>query len=164
MAHLLLKLLLRNCQAMKGPATGPMDLDNETTHLLDEMSIQAVGTTTSSGLAVEERGPLMADLPSQAIETCSTAPVPIQAGRTKAEGPTKTRRGSAGLNMPGPSTSGQRTVPETIQEEPDVSPETSKADRDTVFPDKGLEGALFGEIGSRNDWERQSCVTRRSGG
>ncbi|KAL3443376.1 hypothetical protein BJX65DRAFT_311877 [Aspergillus insuetus] len=112
------------------PTTGPMDLDNETTHLLDEMSIQPVAT--ASGPAVDE-GLLPTDLPSQAVETCSTAPVPIKTDQ------------SAGPSKPGPSTSRRRIIPETIQEEPDVSPETSKADRDTVFPDKGLEGALFGE-------------------
>jgi hypothetical protein len=76
----------------------------------------------------DDQTPLLDEMSSQALETCSTAPVNIQAGRSK----------------PGPSISGRRIIPETIQEEPDVSPKPSKADRDTVFPDKGLEGALIG--------------------
>ncbi|KAJ0418781.1 hypothetical protein BJY00DRAFT_314692 [Aspergillus carlsbadensis] len=75
-------------------------------------------------LDFHDRAPLLQDLPSQAIETCSTAPVSI-----KAAGPLKARRGSvgAGPSKPGPSTT------------------ASKADRDAVYPDKGLESALFGE-------------------
>ncbi|KAL2849709.1 hypothetical protein BJX68DRAFT_267025 [Aspergillus pseudodeflectus] len=122
----------------EGPVTGPMEFD-ERTRLLDAMSSQAV-----------DEGPSLADLPSQAIETCLTAPVPIQAGQTQTGpievgAPQKARRGRAGARKPDPSASGARALAETIEEESDVSPKPSKADRGIVLPDKGLEEALFAD-------------------
>ncbi|KAL3459507.1 hypothetical protein BJX64DRAFT_291175 [Aspergillus heterothallicus] len=86
---------------------------------------------------------------SQAIEsTSSIEPAPIKREYAK---PLKTRekQDTTGFTQPGPSRSkaGFEPIPE---EEGPISPEISKADRETIFPDKGLEQELFGKGDNAN--------------